>query len=260
MRRIMMIGSCLVAIAATAGLAAASASAALPEYLECAKIKTHKGEFTTSNCSTKSETKTGNFELLPVTKAHKVNAAGTGATLESSVGKVECKTAAAKGSIVNAKEWAATTVRYTDCFLEGKKCLSAGQTKSVIVTAALAGPIGYLAGKGTGTPKVGLALTAEKGEAAEFSCEGVEVRVKGTVIGELGGDINTVSTNVTLKYVQTKTVQEWTSFEGGKVGEDTLKTEAKKTKEGKFEPEGGAVSGYSVSQAGKTSGFVEIKA
>jgi len=72
MRRIMMMGLCLLAVCATAGVAAAGASAALPEYLECAKVKAKNGNFNNSLCTEKNETKTGAFELVPLAKAKKV--------------------------------------------------------------------------------------------------------------------------------------------------------------------------------------------
>src|ERR1700742_3734355 len=67
MRRIKMMGLCLVAVLAVAAVAVSSASAALPEYKVCAKAtkvgKTYTGEFTDKLCSAKSGTKEGKYEL-----------------------------------------------------------------------------------------------------------------------------------------------------------------------------------------------------
>jgi hypothetical protein len=263
MRRIMMMSLCVLAVCATAGVAAASASAALPEYLECGKVKGKVGGFINNLCTEKSETKTGAFELLPLTKAKKVSVSGKNSTLESTAGIVTCGTAAAKGSITNSKEWTAVVIRYTKCTLlgNGQQCTNQPVTsKKAIVTNALKGSIGYLAGKG-GTPTIGLSLKPETGEfLVQFTCGGPEIRVKGTVIGVQAGNVNVVTVNSTLTYKQSKTVQEWTSFEGGKVGEETLKSEAKTSEKGAWEPAGGATSGYAVGGTEKTSGVTEIKA
>ncbi len=263
MRRIMMMSLCLLAVCATAGVAAAGASAALPEYLECAKLKGKTGSFNNSTCSEKNETKTGAFELVPLAKAKKVSVSGKNSTLESTAGIINCGTAAAKGSIANPKEWTSVVIRYTKCTLagNGQQCTNQPPTsKKAIVTNALTGTIGYLAGKG-GTPTIGLSLKPTTGEfLVQFTCGGPEVRVKGAVIGVQAGNVNVVTVNSTLTYKQSKTIQEWTTFEGGKVGEETLKSEAKTTEKGAWEPAGGATSGYEVNGTEKTSGVTEIKA
>ena len=264
MRRIMMMGLCLLAVCATAGVAAAGASAALPEYLECAKVKAKNGNFNNSLCTEKNETKTGAFELVPLAKAKKVSVSGKNSTLESTSGIVNCGTAAAKGSIAIGGEWTGVVIRYTKCTLAGNGQQCTNQpvgTKKAIVTNALKGPLGYLAGKGTGTPTIGLSLKPELGEfLVQFTCGGPEIRVKGAVVGVQSGNVNAVSANSSLGYKQSKTVQEWTNFEGGKAGELSLLTEAKTSEKGAWEPAGGTKAGYQVSGAEKTSGPLEIKA
>jgi hypothetical protein len=257
MRHSKVIGLCLLAMFAIGALTTASASAALPEYIECAKLKTLTGGFNNNTCTEVSATKTGGFEIQPLKKTQKIVTTYATTTLESSAGTVVCKTGAFKGELT-PNGLKGVVLRMTVCLLNGKKCKSAGQEKSVVVSNPMVGVLGYLAGKGTGTPTIGVSLKAETGEFSSlFSCEGAEVRTHGTVIGVLAGNINKVSKLSTLKFTQTKGVQEPTSFEGGVAGEDTMLTEIKTT--GEFEPKGGAATGLSDSVTVKL-GFIEIKA
>jgi hypothetical protein len=129
-----------------------------------------------------------------------------------------------------------------------------------ILSNALAGTLGYLAGKGGATPTVGLALTAETAAySTEFNCEGTEVRTSGKLMGVLTEDINVVLTHPKLTLKQTAGVQERTSFEGGLAGEDTLRTEVKTTPAGAWEPAGGAASGLEFTASTKQRD-VEVKA
>src|ERR1700688_198627 len=68
MKRIRIMGLCLVAVFAITAAAAASASAA-PAWYECAKAvkigKTYTGKYTDKACTTTSPTETGKYELQP---------------------------------------------------------------------------------------------------------------------------------------------------------------------------------------------------
>jgi hypothetical protein len=85
--------------------------------------------------------------------------------------------------------------------------------------------LGYLTGKGTGDPTVGLSLSAETGPLLEASCAGVGVGLAGAVIGTVTQDINFINKISTQSFTQTAGVQEFTSFEGGTPGAQELSAE-----------------------------------
>jgi len=123
---------------------------------------------------------------------------------------------------------------------------------------ALKGELGYIAGKGTSTPTVGLLLTQEASTyATEFNCEGLEIRTKGPLIGEATGNINAISPEAAYTFRQSKGVQQYTSFEGGGMFEDEWRWEFNLGKG--WEPEGGDPSGLELT-ANSSQGMFEIKA
>src|SRR5882757_9411803 len=80
MKRIRILGLCLVASFAMAAVASTTASAALPEFYECAKLvtKPYKGKFTDKKCTKEAtakeqeEGKLNKYELQPGIKKGKV--------------------------------------------------------------------------------------------------------------------------------------------------------------------------------------------
>jgi hypothetical protein len=207
MRRIKMMGLCLVAVLAVAAVAVSSASAALPEYKTCVKAaKVGKeiptGEFSDKNCSVKAAG--GKYKLGSFSEAKKLGFKGKNgvSTLDSYipenestpwtggtvVGVVTCKSGKSEGEITGAKT-STVTVEFKTCTSEGKKCTSAGQKAGTIKTALLSATLGYTSSKAVGSD----VEAVSHGASAEFSCEGLEIVTVGSVIGVNSGNINTFS-------------------------------------------------------------------
>jgi hypothetical protein len=208
MRRIKMMGLCLVAVLALAAVAVSSASAALPEYKVCAKAtkvgKFYTGKFNDKNCTSANEAGTGKYELKNWEAAKKKGFKGKNgvSTLDSYipeneatpwtggtvVGIVTCKTGKSAGEITGPKT-STVTVEFKTCTSEGKKCTSAGQKAGVIKTKLLSATLGYIKAGVVGSD----VEAADKGVSAAFNCEGLEISTVGSVIGTNSGNINKIS-------------------------------------------------------------------
>lgn len=211
MRRIKMMGLCLVAVFALTAVAVSSASAALPEFKVCAKVaknaeKKYTGKFSDKLCSTTDPKSEGKYELAPWSSAKKFGVKGKNgvSTLDSYipeneaepwkggtvVGVVSCKSGKSVGEITGPKT-TSIQVEFKTCTSEGKKCTSEGQKAGVIKTKPLIATLGYINKE---AKTVGSDVeAADKGVSAEFSCEGLEIVTVGSVIGVNSGDINTIS-------------------------------------------------------------------
>jgi hypothetical protein len=197
MKRINIIGLCLVAVVAMSAIAVASASAALPEF----KSTNAKVTFTSTS-------------LLPLEPVLASNITGIGQK------NIVCKMSTDKGEITSVKEVKKVLVTYTECKEEGaptKACTTKGQAKGVVVTKDVKGKIGYVVGTGKGA--VGTELEPETGTVfAEFTCAGEaeEVTVEGCTIGE-ATPLNKSQTTGLLKFEENaaKTGQRLIETEGG---------------------------------------------
>jgi hypothetical protein len=263
MRRI---GFAALVTVVVAGVAAASASAALPEYISCGKAakvdKAYVGHYTSALCSEASKVEAGGeYELESGfgKKATFTAKSGTSVMTSAEVAeKVDCKSTSTSGEFTGSKQMKAVVMTATGCEATGSKCTSAGLKPGHIVTNLLKGEFGYIAGKGTKTPIVGLLLSEESTTyAAEFSCEGIEIRTQGPIIAEATGNVNAVSAEATYTFRQTNGVQQYTSFEGGGMFEDEWHWQFNTGKG--FEPEGGDRSGLELTGA-VSQGAFEIKA
>ena len=178
-----------VAVLAMSAVAAASASAALPEFSK--------------------------------TKVKVTGKSGAG-TLETVTGtKVTCTGGTSSGEITAEKTVSKTLVIFTGCASSGFKCSTSGAASGELKTKELTGTLGYLT---KSTKEVGLDLKPASGtEFIEFECAGgiVKVKVTGSVICPLT-PVNTSTTTFTLTCKQKAGVQEFKKFEGGE--EDVLKT------------------------------------
>lgn len=228
MKRIYIIGLCLMAVFAAG--AVSSASAALPEFLHCVNEKVKKFLYTESKCETHSATKEGEWEKLPVAAGSSIPFTSTAgeSILEGASGKqIKCTGGTNKGEYTGPKT-DLVTVTFTGCTAESglAKCQNTS-TKGEIVTNKLLSLLNYIEAS---TKHVGLALQPEAsgGLFAEFTCEalGIKETVK---VGEKSGSgsgnsviglispINTWTNTFTLslKCSSTKGTQEFTKFEGG---------------------------------------------
>ncbi len=194
----------------------------------------YTGEFKKSNC-TKPDTKDkvrihgphpgpeGKYAALELSHAAPFTGTGEGANLNipAAGGGVDCLGASFTGKFTGPKTGSEIVSTFTKCVLLGKECNSAGQTAGTIKTFPLVGGAGYLAGKGTGTPKVGTDLSPESGvKLAQFTCigggphEGNDaVAVTGSVIGEVS-PLNTFTNTATFTFKQGAIGKnEWSKFQ-----------------------------------------------
>lgn len=209
MRRIKMMGLCLVAAVALTAVAVSSASAALPEYQVCAKVaknaeKKYTGKFSDKLCSTSEPKGEGKYELESWEAAKKKGFKGKNgvSTLDSYipeneatpwtggtvVGTVSCKSGKSEGEITGPKT-STVTVEFKTCTSEGKKCTSEGQKAGVIKTKLLNATLGFIEPGVVGSD----VEAADKGVSAAFNCEGLEIVTVGSVIGVNSGNVNKVS-------------------------------------------------------------------
>ncbi len=180
MTRIRLIMLSLLAVFAFGALAAASASAALPEF---------EGPFPNTFTS-----KSGAGKLQTVGGQ-----------------EVTCTADSNTGSITGAKTDTAN-VTFTGCesVTLKAKCQS-GANEGEIKTVELSSTLGYIS---KAAKTVGIDLKPKAGELfASFECGGVKIEVKGSVIGALT-PINTKTKSFKLKFKETAGKQEVTKLEG----------------------------------------------
>jgi hypothetical protein len=128
--------------------------------------------------------------------------------------EIECKKSTAVGQLTSATKGEAT-VTFGECATEGKKCgnVSAG----TIETKLLETTIGWInkAGNQAGVDFIGKAGgQGTKGAEVEFSCEGLTVAVKGSVIGKSTPN-NVMATEGKVTVIGSHGKQEVEKFEGG---------------------------------------------
>jgi hypothetical protein len=163
MRRIRIMGLCLVAAFAMSVVAAASASAALPEYVKGGKTNTAKVSFTNKSMIT--------------------------AKLEGAV-VIECTSDTGKGKIEGAKHTSGLVVTYKGCTAPSitSSCQTSPKVPGVIKTASLKGELVYAKETKTGANIVANELTPTTGTSfAKFSCgplKELKVEVKGLIYAE----------------------------------------------------------------------------
>jgi hypothetical protein len=244
MKRMRGLALCIVAAVGLAAVVAATAAASEPALYECAKLsknaeKKYTGKYIDKHCSTeaskteKEAGKTNKYELQEWAKAPtKVKAfkgKGSAGDLEvEGVGEVQCTKSADTGEFNGPKSAHNVKVTFTNCATLGHKCESPGAAVGEIKTETLEGEVGYLAGGGTKSPIVGVDLKPQAPGVylAQFTCnpEELNLRVRGSVIGEVLPPYNVFTKEATLKFHSHNGIQEWQSFEGGPT--DTLFSES----------------------------------
>jgi hypothetical protein len=222
MKRIRVIGVCLVAAFAISAVASVTASAFTPEFYAKAAVGTTVGP-------------------IPFT--------GTlgAAFLEGKGGvKITCLAGSAKGEVTSATTTKNNTTTFTGCETGGFPCENAGA--GTIKTETLEGTLGAVAAK-----KDGIRLynesTKKGGQLAAFECAGgaVKVVVKGSVIAEATGASGTsialgklpASTH-DLTFTEVKGIQKYTKFLAGEGEAGTEQLESN-TNGGPFELSGQSV-------------------
>jgi hypothetical protein len=217
MKRMKMVGLCLVAVFALSATAVSTASAA-PEFGVCQAQA--GGKFLNSTCSKSATPGKEKYELTPVVKNKFTSAikAGTLATLETVGGtKIVCKGETSGGEIKNSTEVGKVIAHFTECSTSGLQCTTAGAAPGEIVTSPLGGALG-VEKTGTKPPfnnKLAEELHSESGNVAEFSCAGLKVVVKGAVLHPV--TTNKPVETTTEKFKATKGKQKPEKFVGGPV-------------------------------------------
>jgi hypothetical protein len=221
MKRMRILGLCLVAAFALSIVAVSSASAA-PAFYECAKQT--GGKYEDKACSKEAkEAKKAKYELKEgIGKGKVFKGKGKKATLHTPAvgGEITCTGFKDEGKLTSPTTEGKVVSIFTGCATSGKKCVSAGEKAGTIKTNDLDGGLGEIEG-GSG---VGVDLKAESGKyLAEFECEGLTVKVEGSVIGEQAGDINKFSkTSEDIFAVNGSDLQQYKHFKGGP--EDVLES------------------------------------
>jgi hypothetical protein len=256
MRRIKIAGLCLVAVFAISATAAGTASATRPEFGRCLKIA--KGAekklnyYDSAKCiktagedaGTEAEKlKKGNFEWFPGPGANNKFTSAikpeTIATLETVGGtKITCKGETSAGEYVNAKAIGKMVAKFSGCETSGLKCNSPGKGEGLIDTHPLGGPIGYETETiPISKNHIASELHSEEGNVAEFSCAGLPVVVKGSVLHKITA--NAMKLTATEKFTASKGKQKPEHFAGGVAKEHTLESN---TNGGPFEQAGQTIT------------------
>jgi hypothetical protein len=223
MKRMRIMGLCLVAAFALSAIGAVSASA-LPEVGRCVEKVSSTSKYTDANCTKKAVKGNGTHEFLKGAKSetegvHFTSAGGEG-VLETEAGtKVVCQTQTATGKYDQdtgaIKEVESVVARFNTCAIPalGIACNSKGAAPEEIVTSSLHGPMGYIKKL---AKSVGQELTPDvkKGAFAEFECGGGAAKV---VVKEgTHGGHNCVIAPVTPVNVMSTTAEQVYSGAAGK--------------------------------------------
>jgi hypothetical protein len=237
MRRIKIVGLCLVAVFALAAMTAGSASATAPEFGRCNKVTPKKvSNYDSSKCvklasedaGTEAEKLAkGNFQWFPgvvKTKFTTKMKEATIATLETVGGtKITCKGEKSSGEYLNTKEIGKMVAEFSGCETSGLKCNSTGKGEGLIDTSPLGGPIGFeTVVVPASKDHLANELHSESGNVAEFKCAGLSVTVKGSVLHKITA--NAMKLTATEKFTASKGEQKPDHFAGGTVDEHTLES------------------------------------
>jgi hypothetical protein len=227
MRRMKMMGLCLVALFALTAVAVSSASAAEPAFYECAKLtaKPFTGKYTDKKCSKeataeeKAAGKKNKYELKEGIGAKGgvkgFKGKGGKATLHTPAvgGEVTCKSFGDTGKVSTPTTETDVVSTFKTCESLKKKCASPGQKAGTIVTNPLKGSLGYIS---KSAKTVGVDLSPESGTVlAEFNCEGLEIVTTGAVIGTMSPVNVFTKTEDTVFSVNGEGFQTVKNFEGG---------------------------------------------
>jgi hypothetical protein len=208
----------------------AAASAALPEVGRCVS-KPATGKYKDAGCTEKAGTKASerHFEFLKGAEHVGFTGIGGALTVETEAGsKVECAAHSAAGKYdLDAgviKEVANVVIKAGGCGLPNfQTCNTPGSAEGQIVTKQLMGPLGFISGKGTKSPVVGLELTAESAGGAFLEVEcGPAAKMVVKQGAKKGGNcaiapitpVNVPSTTAELTYFGSTGTQVPQHFEG----------------------------------------------
>ncbi len=199
MKRIRIIGLCLVAVFAMGVVAVASASAeSYPNYKSC--VKKMGGDYTAKTCVASSKVVgTGKYELVSVVLPSKFASKSKGDTITAKVeGKtvvVTCKKDKDEGEITGT-ETDTEVITLEGCILNGNKKEPCG-TAGKITTPTLTSQLVFVNKEET---KVADLLYSEVSYFVSFKCGTKTVELNGELLGEITGDINTANKDYTITF------------------------------------------------------------
>jgi len=228
MRPIRMCLLALAAVGVVSAGAAATASAAVPEFGHCVKVAPKTGEYEGSNC-TKPLPGTGKFNWVPG-PGPKPKFSGIGELIElETVGgkKIGCGGATFSGEYTGAKT-ETVTVDLIGCVFgpTGQQCQSNPAQEGEIESAQpLEGEIGYIVK--SLRPKVGIDLKPKSPATSLFTFQCGKPPETTIVLGNIEGSviasiakINKAVPEFALTYKAIRGIQKPQQFEGG--AKDTL--------------------------------------
>ncbi len=216
MKRMRIVGLCLVAAFALSAIGAGSASA-LPEIGRC--VAKAGGKYSDANCNVKASKGGGTTEFVKGAVKKSFTTAGGEGKLEGATGtEIKCTTQSATGEYLEKtgaiKEVTNVQAKFNGCTLPlfGAPCQTKGAAAGEILTTKLKGKLSYTSGKKTPAVKVnqGLSPIVKKKGFTEFECPAVGVVVyvgegpeKGheTILANVG-PVNTMSTTATQTYAK----------------------------------------------------------
>lgn len=228
MKRMRIMGLCLVAVFAFTAIAASSAMAEPKgEYGFCKK---EKGPYKTSGCTTKAVGATEEkFAWVPLSAPVSFTSemtAGTTATLETVGGtKISCKKEHGTGEVATPTEVANVIAHFEECSSSTFPCQNKGGTTGDINTEPLSGTTG-VEKLGT-TPPFNNKLAGELhgpggGPLAEFECAGLSVVTTGSVLHPVSsGKMLTLAKE---KFTASKGEQKPEKYLGGTTDEHILES------------------------------------
>jgi len=229
MKRMRVVGLCLVAVFAISVVMAGSASAAAPSFGRCqAKAG---GKYESSGCTKEAkEVSKQKFEWTNTIVKNKFKAKqkeATLATLETVGGtKITCTSEENENAEYTGEKTVAKIVaHFSGCETSKIPCNSAGEPSGKITTHSLKGLLG-VEKLGTTPPfnnKLEVQLTAETGIAlANFTCSTISVEVKGCVAHPVSS--GKMLLTATEKFTASKGEQKPDKFLGGPADECALES------------------------------------
>jgi hypothetical protein len=206
MRRLQIVGLCVVAALALSAAVATSASATVPTWFECAKApkvgKGHTGNYNDKLCTSFNSEGTGKYVLregVGRIKTDKGKSEDVVLNVQTYLGDstVECAKGGDRVTPLLPNRVVSVEVVLKKCVTHvgggTKKCSSALRKAGEIKLHAMSGELGYIS-ESPVVVGVKLGLESEPGGViANFDCEGLEVTVAGEIIGLQEGDVNAVS-------------------------------------------------------------------
>jgi hypothetical protein len=219
MKRIRMMGTCVVVALGVSAAAAATASAALPEFGRCVPAAEKRtGEYAGVHCVKPAGGK-GNYNWLPGPGENKKFAGSAGPVTLETVGgfKVHCSSGDFTGEYTGAKT-ASVTLALVGCLRSGteQKCQTTPLKEGEIETVPIEAEIGFI--QGGEKPKVGLDL--KPAAPITFDCgifseeTHALISVEGSVIGAIKPP-NVMRATFKVLYTATNGKQIPEQFEGG---------------------------------------------